>query len=155
FLDLTLAKDSPLKAVFNEIKTLQMALKYLSKPELTSHLTSHEQNLLKDLLGLIVEEVPGPLMKLKLTDHFQLMQAWVEVKEAHLEIVRKLFQETDFHSWREAEEKSFIQVKRDEEKALKKYPKPYIDYLDEEEKRQFDAFFQEHKLALWLSFIKG
>lgn len=151
FLDLILAKDSPVKAVLSEIKTLQTALKYTSNP----HLTTHEQNLVKDILGLLVSEVPEPFLKLKLADHFQLMQAWVEVKDATQEIVRKLFSETDFKTWRVTEEKGFIQAKREEEKALKKYPKPYIDYLDEEEKKQFTAFFNRHKAELMLSFLKG
>jgi cell division protein FtsI/penicillin-binding protein 2 len=61
-------------------------------------------------------------------------------------VVQKIFHETDFQEWRDAHFKDFLHAKRYEEKAEKKYPRPYLYYLDLMEKKLFKEFWEKHRL---------
>lgn len=73
------------------------------------------------------------------------------------EVVKKntkeLFHEIDFTEWRQANEKNFLKEKRAQEKAEKRYAKPYIDYLDKEEDALFNTFWQKHGYDLIATFL--
>ncbi len=73
------------------------------------------------------------------------------VKEA----ARGLYHDRDFKMWRQHEEKAFLKVKRMEEKAAKVYPKPYIDYLDQQENSFFQEFWRAHCWECLCTFLKG
>ncbi len=70
-------------------------------------------------------------------------------------MAKDLFHNFYFVEWRKANEKEFLKEKRADEKRLKKYSKPYIDYLDAQENVLFEAFWQEHSLKLLSAFLKG
>ncbi len=70
-------------------------------------------------------------------------------------VLREIFHEHSFKVWRQQNEKDFLKQKREEEKQQKFYAKPYIDYLDAEENRQFDLFWQENALSIALLFLRG
>lgn len=71
------------------------------------------------------------------------------------EKAKSLFHEIDFKAWREKEEKNFLQKKRLEEKLSKTYPKPYLDYLDQQEILMFNEFWTNHKWDLIIAFLTG
>ena len=81
--------------------------------------------------------------------------AKVLIAEEIRSMAKEIFHEQDFKAWRQANEKSFLKQKRAEEKSLKIYPKPYIEYLDAEEARMFQAFWEAHEFRLMLSFLNG
>lgn len=81
--------------------------------------------------------------------------ALVGVKKVVKEMTKSLFHDVDFAEWRKSEEKPFLKLKREEEKLKKSYPKPYLDYIEAEEKRQFESFWQSHQWDLILSFLLG
>ncbi|MBS0638149.1 MAG: hypothetical protein JSS12_11620, partial [Verrucomicrobia bacterium] len=56
--------------------------------------------------------------------------------------------------WRKANEKEFLKAKRLEEKKAKTYPKPYLDYLDKEEARQFAEFWQQNRFTFITRHLK-
>lgn len=58
-----------------------------------------------------------------------------------------------FMPWRKENEKAFLKQKRLEEKRLHTYPKPYLDYLDKEEARQFDEFWQNRRFDLVFAYL--
>ncbi len=69
---------------------------------------------------------------------------------------RDVFRSIHFRAWREKEFADFLANKRKEEKAARiKYPKPYLDYLDQEEGRQFDLFWETYRLHLLELFLTG
>ncbi len=68
--------------------------------------------------------------------------------------VRPLFRKGPFAVWREEHFALFLKEKRQKEHVRKKGAKPYTDYLAKEEKRQFDAFWQESKVELLYEFMK-
>ena len=68
---------------------------------------------------------------------------------------RQLYHEQDFKEWRRTEEKGFLKAKREEEKAAKAYPKPYIDYLDQKENALFKEFWEAHSWEFLFAFLTG
>lgn len=66
-----------------------------------------------------------------------------------------LFHEIAFKPWRQENGKRFIQLKRKEEKAARQYTKPYIDYLDAEEKQLFQQFWLAQRWKLIRAFLGG
>lgn len=70
-------------------------------------------------------------------------------------MVKDLYQEHHFKKWRTENEQSFLKTKRAEEQLLKKYPKPYIDYLDQEEQIAFEVFWKQERWNFLTIFIKG
>lgn len=71
------------------------------------------------------------------------------------EKVRGLYHDIDFKAWRQREEKSFLKAKREGEKLAKSYPKPYLDYLDQQENAMFQAFWTDHAWDLVYTFLIG
>lgn len=68
-------------------------------------------------------------------------------------IMREWFHQTRFVNWREEEFKSYLSEKREEEKANKRYARPYLDYLDEMEEQLFETFWKETRLEMLLALI--
>lgn len=155
YLELILNPTGPVKQEIDSITTLEKAFKVLERP-------APNQNLyVLDLLKLCVDPSRFPpdlkkkIGKTTLSDYRTHEQAWMVLSEAVKDKARTLFREIDFKKWREKNEKEFIQSKRSFEKENKKYPRPYLDYLDEEEKEQFAKFWEAHHLTLMLSLLKG
>jgi len=59
--------------------------------------------------------------------------------------VHELWKTTVFTKWRNENEKEFLKQKRYEEKAQKRFSRPYLDYIDKEADRQFSEFWGEKK----------
>lgn len=71
------------------------------------------------------------------------------------ELSKEYFHDQDFRQWRKLEEKAFLKQKRLEEKQLKTYPKPYLDYLDKHENHLFNEFWGAHQWSLVAAFLLG
>lgn len=71
------------------------------------------------------------------------------------EEIQSLHHEIAFVPWRRNNEVTFLKEKRKKEIEGKLYAKPYIDYLDKEEKEQFDRFWSENRQEILLLFVKG
>lgn len=79
----------------------------------------------------------------------------VSLKKVVEKMTKELYHDLVFKEWRKNNEKAFLKQKRDIEKAEKKYPTPYIDYIDKEEEAQFQAFWQQHHYTLLLALLSG
>ena len=79
-------------------------------------------------------------------------QAALVIRQAVKEMAAILFRANEFATWRKTHEKRFLREKRRQEKG---YQRPYLDYLDREERRQFNAFWEEHGWSLITLFLKG
>ena len=80
---------------------------------------------------------------------------FARVSEMVKRIAKDLFHKYHFKVWRERHQKSFLKEKREEEKRLKIYPKPYLDYLDQAERELFAAFWDLHRFELIKAYILG
>lgn len=121
----------------------------------------YDQLLLIDLCRLCVleENFGEPLLQKKgkvlLSDYRSASAAKVVLEDAVKSMVSELFQDLTFKSWRSENEKNFLKEKRKQEKSLKSYQKPYIEYLDSESSRQFKAFWDRYHLQLLLTLVTG
>lgn len=68
---------------------------------------------------------------------------------------KEIYHDVFFREWRKANEKTFLQSKRQEEALTKKYPKPYLDYLDAKESEMFNIFWNQYRSDLLLIFLTG
>lgn len=70
------------------------------------------------------------------------------------EKAKELYHRTDFKRWREKNETAFLKKKRAEERAAKSYPKPYLDYFDQQENDFFKEFWKVHGWDCLYTFLK-
>lgn len=172
YLKIVLPKASPIKIALYKIETIGNSVELLRKENLEdldhssnrylrelSHL--YDKMLTVDLLRLCVNEELFDEALLQEVGHISLgahkdaSAAYVSVAEAVKKITKDLFHDLDFKTWREMNEKSFLKQKREEEKIAKKYPKPYLDYLDAVELKQFEEFWDKHRYELIIAFVRG
>ncbi len=163
FLDRSVGTTSSVRRAMNQVHNIKNALRVQQEPNHPLFLQiplKEDQLLLLDLCRLIVKEEHFPLELLQevgeesLTDYFATSQAFFTV-EAELKLqMRKLFHTLSFSQWRQKEFKNFLKEKRSEEKAKKTYAHPYTEYLEKEEKRQFQQFWTNNRYTLLKIFLK-
>lgn len=121
----------------------------------------YDQVLLIDLLRVLVQadlfpvELVNVIGKQSLSSYKDVSAGLVAIEDAVKKMTKNIFHETDFKTWRKDNEKEFLKGKRAEEKATRKYAKPYIDYLDALENEMFAAFWQEQRWDLITTFLMG
>ncbi len=154
YLELILPRDSE---IFDKLhssapikKVIQMQQsgdeKELLALDLSRLILSHE-----DFTGDLIAKV-GDLS----IDEFRALSCshaklWSEIRKS----VKPRWQKSFFAPWRKENEKTFLKQKRLEEKQAKLYPKPYLDYLDQEEARQFDAFWDNFGYELIITYLEA
>jgi cell division protein FtsI/penicillin-binding protein 2 len=142
-----------------EKKTLLMQKDLLPRSLQQFCLSDYDTILFCDLLALLChhEAIDHPMLAFlqerTLEEHLQDAKEYSEVFEAIRPIIRALFKETVFSRWREAHFTQFLKEKRKEEKEHHLYVRPYTDYLEKEERKQFNAFWQIHKTDLINHFL--
>lgn len=123
--------------------------------------STYDKVLLLDLMRLAVagdrfsDELLAEIGNQSLSDYKEISGAMVNIKEVVKKMMRDLFIETDFKEWRKNHEKQFLKQKRDEEKKLHRYAKPYIDYLDTLGNEMFQEFWSQYELPFLVSFLTG
>lgn len=154
YLDFILSKNSAVKErLLTELNTLRKGVKALQDPK--------EDPVVLDLLHLALDERLFNNNLLKHTGHFSIRdhrlheQDFNRLLKGIEEILTTTFNETEFKAWRLENESAFIKEMRQQEKAEKKYPRPYLDYLDKEERRQFLAIWERNKIPFALTFLTG
>lgn len=96
------------------------------------------------------------LGEMTLGEYREASARMVVVNEALCDLIRALYEENDFNRWREESFKDFLAQKRLEEKrAGRKYARPYIEYLDKEQKDQFNEFWGQHRWDFLALFLTG
>ena len=101
-----------------------------------------------ELLGLVGDQ--------SLFQHRETEQLFVDLNDKVHLIAKDIFHELHFKPWRFQNQKEFIKSKRLEEKIAKiKYAKPYLDYIDDEEKKMFSAYNEENRFNFMRALITG
>jgi cell division protein FtsI/penicillin-binding protein 2 len=114
-------------------------------------LHNQDKLLLLDLLRLVVssdlidESLIEEIGHFSLVDFFGLIQSLKKVQDYTKEKVETLHHEIGFKEWRKNYFKAFLKEKRKEEKAARKYAKPYTEYLEKIEKNLFKKFWNACK----------
>lgn len=90
---------------------------------------------------------------LSLEKYRELCQAFFSIEDLVKTRLKTPFHKLVFTPWREENEKAFLKEKRADEKRRKTYARPYLDYLDQEEKKQFAKFFKERRGLFFLYLI--
>lgn len=122
---------------------------------------NYDKVLIVDLCRLAVDEerFSDSLLQKKgkenLDNYRDQSGSLVTLKALVKEIAKGLYHDLDFKNWRQREEKTFLKMKRAEEKLAKAYPKPYLDYLDKIENQFFQEFWGTHGWDLIYTFLKG
>jgi cell division protein FtsI/penicillin-binding protein 2 len=122
---------------------------------------NYDKVLLVDLSRLIVahELFPEPLLEViesqLLETYHQQLGDVVALRRMIKNKAYELFHATDFKQWKQEQGKDFLKEKRKEELLAKKYPKPYLDYFDQEEKRQFQQFWSLEEWHALMAFLTG
>lgn len=115
--------------------------------------------LLVDLMRLIArpEDLPVQLRKavgtLSLSKWRLYNQIACRYRSQIQAEMKALFKSSAFQKWREEHFKSFLKKKRAEEKATNIYARPYTDYLEAEQQKQFKAFWEENRLLFFHGFV--
>ncbi len=82
-------------------------------------------------------------------------QAYNVLGKAVKAMARDIYHTTAFKQWRRDNERVFLKEKRREEQRLGKYARPYTEYLDKEERRQFNELWDSHGHSLTLLMLTG
>lgn len=150
-----------LSAAIQENQPLIQAIKKSLDPYFTLLPQNYDKVLLVDLCRLAVDEnrfspelIQAKGMESVANFHDQT-GSLVELMALVKEKAKQLFHQFDFKEWRQREEKAFLKMKREEEKLTKAYPKPYIDYLDQQENAFFQEFWDAHSWDFLLAFLTG
>ncbi|MBA3815389.1 MAG: hypothetical protein H0X29_02510 [Parachlamydiaceae bacterium] len=122
---------------------------------------NYDKVLLLDMLRMLVEadlfsdELVKNVGKQTLSTYKDASSAMVATEEVVKKMAKSIYHETDFKGWRKEKEKEYLKGKRAEEKATKKYAKPYIDYLDALENEMFASFWEKQRWHLITTFLRG
>lgn len=87
------------------------------------------------------------LGSMKLSQYRSLNQLACQKETELKDERRKTFRTTEFAIWRKNHQKEFLAEKRAFEKKKKLTQRPYLDYLDKQEKKLFEAYWKEHRVA--------
>lgn len=119
-----------LKVWFDGLDTTAEKLLYVDLSRLILWHEDFSDRLVSAMGALSIDEFRGYATRYR--SHIQLLQKQV----------KRIWQEKLFSAWRKENEKEFIKEKRRQERALKQYARPYLEYIDREEERQFTQFWQ-------------
>jgi len=156
-------KGSDKEQLLESFETHRMSVSQIRKqldPWFADLPQNYDKVLLADLCRLAVNEScfsPGLIQiagKETVKNYHDQTCGLVTLLSFVKEHARELFHQIDFKPWRQREEKEFLKQKRIEEKKSKSYPKPYVDYFDQQEKTFFQEFWKTHCWELMMAFLK-
>ncbi|MFQ5729168.1 MAG: hypothetical protein ACE5GN_02265, partial [Waddliaceae bacterium] len=123
---------------------------------------NYDKVLLVDLCRIAVnadflsEVLLRAIGKQTLSEYRNASAAWVTIEKVVRSMTKELYHDFYFKPWREQNQKEFLRQKRLEEKnAGIRYAKPYLDLLDNEEKKGFEVFWEENRWEIVLAFLAG
>lgn len=154
-----------LNETLNAISDLQTAYRVqehgIYHPLLRDIPKEEDRLLIVDLCHLLVptslftEETLSLFGKQPLSEYNALRQGAMRLLSRLKPDVQKLYHLTDFKSWRQTRFKELLRSKRAEEKAQRRYARPYTDYLEIAEKTLFEAFWNAYKWIFFYGALTG
>ncbi|MGZ3732687.1 MAG: penicillin-binding transpeptidase domain-containing protein [Parachlamydiaceae bacterium] len=161
YLQAILEHHNPLLSFLSSLQILQAIDLIHKKHDFLGTLSTDTQNLCLDLCHIAIDETrftPELIQAVgnqTLAQYRDLSAAYGILQQTVYKMTKELFHDHHFSQWRLENEKSFLAQKRLEEKAEKRYAKPYIDLLDAEEQQLFKEFWTEHQWDFLKAFLIG
>jgi len=115
--------------------------------------------LLVDLLELVIASEPfsssliSHLGNQSLSEFRLFSQLSAKILDQIKDRMETTFHQTHFKQWRDQHFSAYLKQKRKEEKEKNRYARPYVEYLQREEKAMFAKFWEDHKLDLLHSYL--
>jgi cell division protein FtsI/penicillin-binding protein 2 len=161
YLNFILDENHPVALTLKTNNQIRHAIKAINSEQEVyfKDLSTYNQKLATDLYRISVasqrfsKELIDAVGKQTLSHYRQVNAAYSNIYDVVLNICKKTFHEKVFNEWREKNQAEFLFEKRKIEKEKKLYPKPYIEYLDKEEKRLFEQFWDENRTILIAYFL--
>lgn len=155
YLEAIMPLRGMLPKVMKNITTLSTALHIqeigLDHPALSEIESESDRHLALELCHLIApkelfsQELTAAVSTTTVEQHHADRQAAIQLLSAIKPRIQDYFSQNDFRAWRNENFKEYLKQKRQEEKEHKRYAKPYTDYLDQAEKKLFQAFWDAYK----------
>ncbi len=131
----------------------EVVSRYEEFPELIPYFSNLkdlcERLLFADLLRLLVAEElfdkNTPFASLTLNAYKELTVIYKTLEKRLKKNIGTSFRNTLFSTWRKKNQASFLKEKRAIEKKEGLYARPYLDYLQIEEQKQFEEFWKAHR----------
>ena len=140
---------------------VERSVRRVFDPYLSAAPTNYEKLLILDLCKVLVDvkrfspELLEAVGSTSLTAYREICQAASVLEGALRKMGREIFHDHQFAKWRASHQKAFLKEKRREEKELGTYQRPYLDYLDAEERTQFGRFWAEVKWSCVVLLVGG
>lgn len=157
---ITLQEKAVFKQRMEEVERAAAELRRELEPYFSPLGSGYDKLLLTDLYrlaadsSLFTDELAAAVGSMNISSYRSCQADFVAVKQAVCSIVKEYFCEHDFKEWQAVHFQDYLAEKREEETRLqKKYPRPYIEYLEEAKKKLFRSFWQERGWDLILLFI--
>jgi len=151
-------KGTEKQTLLSDLETVESTAKARMISELDFYFHSLPQNydkvLLVDLCRLAVDhhrftpELLACKGDISLADYHSQKGALISVIASEKEKAKEHYHLESFKEWRQINETQFLKKKRIEEKQSKTFPKPYLDYLDQEERKQFQQYWESNSWEL-------
>lgn len=146
---------------FQEEKEEMERCKKLLDRFFSSVRSSYDKVLAIDLCRLIVEEEMftdrflDRVGEQSFSEYRSACASMAVVNDVVYSMARRLFRELHFRFWREENQKEYLKEKREEERVLKRYARPYLDYLEKKEKALFEEFWETYRFGFLMTFLSG
>lgn len=121
----------------------------------------YDKTLLVDLCRIAVRDdrftprLIEAIGKQSLTQYRNASAAMAAIEPLVRTMSKTIYSDHDFKEWRKLNEQNFLKEKRAEEKRTLRYPKPYIDYLDQQENQRFEEFWGTNRWRILMAFLLG
>jgi len=100
------------------------------------------------------DELIAKMGAMKLSQYRSLVQALGRAQEQLRLSVKEAFRQKEFKEWRRSCLKEFLLQKRAEEESKHTYARPYLDYIDKQEKELFEMLWDEIRIPLLAAYIQ-
>lgn len=165
FLEAILPPSFSIQAAISQIKDLSAAIRVQDAKEAHPFLQSiplvEDKTLIVDLCRLAAKKelfsqaLLEAVGKQSLSEYHLMRQAAMRIQKNVKAQMEEFFHDHDFTAWRQAHFKEYLKRKRREEKQKHTYTHPYTEYLDQVEKKLFQAFWDAYRWVFLYTAISG
>ncbi len=159
-VQITLTEKDLLKGYLEKYRETIDALKGDLKPYFSQVGHNLDKLLLLDLYRLSVDpqkfssDLKALIGNLTIEEFQETSHVLGNFRMSLQKCVKEAFHQIHFKKWREKHFSDYLALKRqEEEKCKKKWGKPYLEYLDEAEKKYFENFWEKNQWPLIYSLL--
>lgn len=174
YLDQILSLESPLRTFFSRVDTVRGVIQFQEDMEAMLYfaktgaavpaevqkrvdaisLSQQDKLFAADLCRIAVyapaftDELIQKVGNMKISEYRALCQSFFRREAEMKKQAQEIFRKTDFKEWRKRNQKEFLAEKRKQEKQMRTYARPFLDYLEKKEKGLFSQYWEKEKWAV-------